>query len=85
MVEREDVRALQTLGGRFLKWHDMLDVLYAAKNASPAAELEDWKRIHGEPSHKDWTFDRLNQWVESVENSKIRDRLFDTLDFFELN
>ncbi|MFK8081683.1 MAG: ankyrin repeat domain-containing protein [Granulosicoccus sp.] len=83
--ERVMVDKLIAIGGQYGKWHDMLDVFYAAKTADPKPQLDTWLEKHGQPSRKGWKFDLLTDWIESFEDVTVRDRLYDTLDFFELN
>ena len=82
---RAQVAHITAMGGYFQKWHDMLDAIELAKSADPAKVLESWHAAHGVPSRKGWNFTMLNDWVETQSDEVQRDRLFDTLDFFELN
>ena len=89
---RHAARHITSLGGGYQRWHDMLDVVSAASPAGGPAttgEIErlqwEWRADHGAPSHEGWNWSVLNEWVENVDDERMRDRLFDTLDFFELN
>lgn len=83
--ERGYIEYLFSIGSNTKKWHDMLDVMHAALLDYPKAQLEQWKRDHGAPSRQGWDFSLLHEWIESTEDVTVRDRLYDTLDFFELN
>ena len=83
-AERADVRHLIDLGGWHAPLHDMLDAIGAARVEYPAGRLRAWSAAHGVPDREDWSFERLNAWVESIGDADVRDRLFDTLDFFEM-
>ena len=84
-TERSQVALIASFGGWHAKLHDMLDAIAQARTRYPGERLERWRQAHGEPSHEDWDFTRLNDWVESMDEEPMRERLFDTLDFFELN
>jgi len=83
--DREFAETLFSLGSTNRKWHDMLDVLHDAKEVFPQNKLDDWQEAHGKPSRKGWDFGPITEWIENHEDTKVRDRLYDTLDFFELN
>ncbi len=83
--DREFADALFSLGSTNRKWHDMLDVLHEAKEAFPQDRLNAWQEAHGKPSRKGWNFGPITEWIETHEDTQVRDRLYDTLDFFELN
>ena len=57
----------------------------AAKIVYPSTLIKTWQKNYGNPSRKEWNFDVVADWIESQDNEEIRDRLYDTLDFFELN
>lgn len=82
---REQAAHITALGGGYQKWHDMLDAVELTLSENPTKRLESWQAKHGAPNSKEWNFDRLNAWVESQHDAKLRDRLYDTLDYFELN
>ena len=83
--ERAAVEHIVSLGGWQGKLHAMLDAVAAGREAYPSATLQAWSTAYGQPSREDWDYRRLNAWIESIEDASVRDRLFDTLDFFELN
>jgi hypothetical protein len=83
--DRDFAESLFSLGSTTRKWHDMLDVFHDASEAYPHSKLDVWQETHGKPSRKGWNFDLIAEWIESHDNTNVRDRLYDTLDFFELN
>ncbi len=83
--DREFANTLFSLGSTTEKWHDMLDVFHDATDAFPHDQLDVWQETHGKPSRKGWNFSHITEWIETHEDTVVRDRLYDTLDFFELN
>lgn len=71
-------------GSNAQKWHDMLDILDTARSASAQAEIDAWENTYGIPEKELWDFDFLARWIDSNEDESVRDRLYDTLDYFEL-
>ena len=84
-AEYSDVAHITALGGWHAPMHDMLDVIAAGIKVYPVEKLELWAATHGTPERTNWNFDRLNTWVESIDDTVVRDRLFDVLDFYEMN
>ena len=89
--ERRGAERIEALGGWHGRWHDMLDAVAAAGPAGPGdpeevrRRLAAWREAHGPPSHEGWNWTLLNEWAEGIGDESVRDRVFDTLDFFELN
>ena len=75
---------LNAHGGRAQKWHDMLDVLGVAQSRSAQADISAWELKYGVPEQGMWNFDLLSRWIDSSEEVSTRDRMYDTLDYFEL-
>ena len=84
-TERSQVALIESFGGWHGKLHEMLDAIAQAQTSYPSERLERWRLAYGKPNHKDWDFTRLNNWVESMDDEAMQNRLFDTIDFFELN
>ncbi|MDC0434393.1 hypothetical protein OAM69_01995 [bacterium] len=84
-AEYAGVSHITELGGWHQKLHDMLEAVELAKKEYPSELLLAWRQAHGNPSHSDWDYTRLNEWIETVQDERVRDRLFDTMDFFEMN
>ena len=84
-AERSQIAQIESIGGWHAKLHDMLDTIAEAQTSYPSKRLERWSELYGKPDNADWNFTRLNNWVESMNDESMRERLFDTLDFFELN
>ena len=84
-AEYAGVGHITELGGWHQKLHDMLQAVQSAKKEYPRELLLAWRQTHGNPSHSDWDYTRLNEWIETVQDVHVRDRLFDTMDFFEMN
>ena len=75
---------LKAHGSRAQKWHDMLDVLDVAQSRSAQAEIDAWEQKYGLPEKGLWNFDLLSRWIDSGKEINTRDRMYDTLDYFEL-
>jgi ankyrin repeat protein len=75
---------LNAQGSKAQKWHDMLDVLDVAQNRSAQAEIDAWEQKYGVPKKGMWNFDLLSRWIDSNTEISTRDRMYDTLDYFEL-
>lgn len=78
------IEILSAQGGRAQKWHDMLDVLGVAQSRPAQAEIDAWEQKYGVPEQGMWNFDLLSRWIDSSEDISTRDRMYDTLDYFEL-
>jgi len=83
--EQSLVQHLIGLGATSKKWHDMLNVFAAGKEKFPEDEIKAWEQEHGAPSRKGWRYNLIIDWIESQDDVVTRDRLYDVLDFFELN
>lgn len=83
--EYASVAHITDLGGWHAPLHEMLDIIAAGRETYPSDKLNAWQAAYGTPVHDNWNFERLNNWVESIQETKKRDRLFDVLDFFEQN
>ena len=75
---------LKAQGSRAQKWHDMLDVIGAAQSRAAQAEVDAWEQKYGVPAKGLWDFDLLSRWIDSSSDISTRDRMYDTLDYFEL-
>lgn len=84
-AEYADVAHITELGGWHKPLHEMLDIVALGRKTYPAKELAAWQLAYGVPQRISWNFERLNNWVESIEDERQRDRLYDVLDFFEMS
>lgn len=73
------------LGSMAEKWHDTMDLFHTATTEDPAQAIASWQQTHGKPNRKDWNYDLLDDWIASVKEVEVQDRLYTVLDFFELN
>ena len=83
-TDKSLAQQLNAAGSNAQKWHDMLDILAIAETGSAQAEIDAWENSYGIPDKGLWNFDLLSRWIDSNDDDSIRDRLYDTLDYFEL-
>ncbi len=60
---------------------DMLKILYYAKLSNQDKNIEDFKRCS--KKQLDWSFNLLEEWVNSISNKEIKDREKRYIDFFK--
>lgn len=77
-------KQLADAGSNAQRWHDMLSVFDASLNGTADKELQTWGESHGSPGEKMWTFDALARWISDMEDVETQNRLYDTLDYFDL-
>lgn len=79
---REQARHLAAFNDRFSKWHDMLDVIEAAKENNPAALIDEWQTTHGDPTQEGWNYDMLLNWSDELGNDAEQARVLEAINAY---